>query len=125
MAKTPAKSDPAYEAAKASYAAVVATVPEAELKGATMPYTSLNGNMFSYLHPSGRLALRLAKEDRGRFLEAHATTLFEAYGVVQKEYVTVPAALLADTARLAPHFRASHDYAVTLKPKPTKKAKQG
>jgi hypothetical protein len=125
MAKTPAESDPAYEAAKASYAAVVATVPEAELKGATMPYTSLNGNMFSYLHPSGRLALRLASGDRERFLDEHATTLFEAYGVVQKEYVTVPAALLADTAWLTPHFRASYDYAATLKPKPAKKAKQG
>jgi hypothetical protein len=84
-----------------------------------MPYTSMNGNMFSYLHPSGRLALRLAKEDRERFLEEHATTLFEAYGVVQKEYVTVPAALLADTDRLRAHFRASYDYVAALKPKPT------
>jgi hypothetical protein len=125
MAKKPAKADPAYEAAKASYAALVATVPEAELKGAAMPYTSLNGNMFSYLHPSGRLALRLAGGDRERFLAEHATTLFEAYGVVQKEYVTVPAELLADVPRLTPHFRASFDYAATLKPKPTKRAKKG
>jgi hypothetical protein len=125
MAKKPAKADPAYQAAKASYAALVATVPEAELKGAAMPYTSLNGNMYSYLHPSGRLALRLASGDRERFLADHATTLFEAYGVVQKEYVTVPPALLADTVRLGPHFRASHAYAATLRPKPTKKAKMG
>ena len=125
MARMSAKSDPAYETARASYAALVATLPEAELKGATMPYTSLNGNMFSYLHPSGRLALRLAKGDRERFLDEHATTLFEAYGVVQKEYVTVPAGLLADTARLSPHFRSSYDYAATLRPKPTTKAKKG
>jgi hypothetical protein len=125
MAKAPVKSDPAYEAAKASYAALVATVPEAELKGATMPYTSLNGNMFSYLHPSGRLALRLANDERERFLDEHATTLFEAYGIVQKEYVTVPVALLADTSRLSPHFRASFDYATTLRPKPTRRTKKG
>lgn len=49
-----------------------------------------------------------------------ATTHFEAYGIVQKEYVTVPAALLADTARFVPHFRASFEYATALKPKPTK-----
>jgi TfoX/Sxy family transcriptional regulator of competence genes len=125
MAKKPAQADPVYEAAKASYAALIATVPEAELKGAAMPYTSLNGNMFSYLHPSGRLALRLASGDRERFLAEHATTLFEAYGVVQKEYVTAPAALLADTERLSPYFRSSYEYAATLKPKPTKKAKKG
>jgi hypothetical protein len=124
VAKKIATSDPAYEAAKARYAAVVAMVPEAELKGATMPYTSLNGNMYSYLHPSGRFALRLAKGERERFLEEHATTLFEAYGIIQKEYVTVPAALLADTARLTPYFRASYDYAASLKPKPTKRAKK-
>jgi hypothetical protein len=124
MAKKPGKADPAYEAAKASYAALVASVPEAELKGAAMPYTSMNGNMYSYLHPSGRLALRLPSGERERFLADHTTTLFEAYGVVQKEYVTVPATLLADTARLVPHFRASYDYAATLKPKPTKRAKK-
>jgi len=31
------------------YERVVATVPGVERKGATIPYTSLNGHMFSYL----------------------------------------------------------------------------
>lgn len=124
MAKAPAASDPAYERAKASYARLVATTPEVELKGASMPYTSLAGNMFSYLNPSGKLALRLPKGERERFLENYGTTLFEAYGIVQKEYVTVPDALLDDTERLRPHFRASYEYAQTLKPKPTTRPKK-
>ena len=55
-----------------------------------------------------------------RFLETYDATLFEAYGVVQKEYVTVPDDLLADTAALAPHFRASLDWVGAMTPKPSK-----
>jgi hypothetical protein len=61
------------------YEKLVATIPEVQRKGATHPYTALNGNMFSYLHPSGSMA----------------------YGAVQKEYVTVPDALLKNTK----HYR--------------------
>lgn len=35
------------------YAQLVATNPAVTLKGATMPYTSLNGNMFSVLSKKG------------------------------------------------------------------------
>jgi len=40
---------------------------------------------------------------------------------VQKEYVTVPAALLVRTDELAAYLRVSFDYAATLKPKATKR----
>jgi hypothetical protein len=105
------------------YEKLVATNPEVERKGATHPYTSLNGNMFSYLHPSGSMALRLPEEERGKFLKKYKTTLFEAYGVVQKEYVKVPDDLLANTKELKKYFQLSFQYAQTLKPKPTKKKK--
>ena len=103
------------------YEKMVATHPEVERKGATIPYTSHNGNMFSYLHASGRVALRLAEEDRERFLKKYKTTLFEAYGVVQKEYVTVPDALLKNTKELKKYFELSYRYAQTLKAKPSRK----
>ena len=104
-----------------AYDRLVAANPEVERKGATMPYTSVSGNMFSYLDASGSMALRLSEPDRAEFIERFSTTLHQAYGSVQKEYVTVPAALLDDTPRLLPWFRASHAYALTLKPKPTKR----
>ena len=104
-----------------AYDRLVAAVPEVERKGATMPYTAVNGNMFSYLDASGSMAMRLSGSDRTAFIEQFGTKLHEAYGIVQKEYVTVPAALLEDTERLLPYFRASHAYALTLKPKPTKR----
>jgi len=103
------------------YERLVATNPNVERKGATHPYTSLNGHMFSYLHPSGLVALRLPAEDREKFLKKYDTTLFEAYGVVQKEYVTVPDALLRNTKELQKYFELSYRYVRTLKPKPSKK----
>jgi len=112
-----------YEEAKARYAELVATVQEAELKGAKMPYTSMNGNMYSYLGENGA-GLRLPADVREEFLVKYQTTLYHAYGIVQKEYVTVPAELLAKTDELAPYFRASFDYATALKPKPTKRSKK-
>jgi hypothetical protein len=103
------------------YEKLVATNPDVERKGATHPYTSLNGHMFSYLHPSGLVALRLPAEEREKFLKKYGTTLFEAYGVVQKEYVTVPDALLKNTRELQKYFELSYRYVRTLKPKPSKK----
>jgi hypothetical protein len=105
----------------ALYEKLVGTNPDIERKGATVPYTSLNGNMFSYLHASGAMALRLPAEEREKFLAKYKTKLFEAYGIVQKEYVTVPDTLLAKTNELKPYFKISYEYAKSLKPKPTKK----
>jgi hypothetical protein len=103
----------------AAYDRVIDTVPDVVRKGASIPYTSVNGNMFSYLFGEGSLALRLSAADRDSFLVRFGTRLHEAYGIVQKEYVDVPDTLLGDTAQLASWFAASHEYASGLKPKPT------
>jgi hypothetical protein len=58
------------------------------------------------------------------FLAKYQTTLYHTHGVVQKEYVTVPADLLVKTGELAPYFRVSFEYAKTLKPKATKRTQQ-
>jgi TfoX/Sxy family transcriptional regulator of competence genes len=117
------KKDPVQGDKLKLYRALVETNPNVELKGATHPYTSLNGNMFSHLHPSGSVALRLGENEREQFLKKFQTTLFKAYGVVQKEYVTVPDSLLHKTKELAQYFELSFQYVQTLKPKPSKKKK--
>jgi TfoX/Sxy family transcriptional regulator of competence genes len=106
------------------YEKLVKTNPKIERKGAANPYTSLNGHMFTYLNQSGSLALRLPDDEREKFLKKYKTTLFEAYGAVMKEYVTVPDSLLKDTKTLQRYFELSYDYIKTLKPKPTKKTKK-
>jgi TfoX/Sxy family transcriptional regulator of competence genes len=106
------------------YEKLIKTNPKIERKGAANPYTSLNGHMFTYLNPSGSLALRLPEDEREKFLKKYKTTLFEAYGAVMKEYVTVPHSLLKDTKTLQRYFQLSYQYVRTLKPKPTKKTKK-
>jgi hypothetical protein len=103
------------------YDKLIETVPRIERKGAANPYTSLNGNMFTLLHQSETLAIRLPEGKREEFLKKYQTKLFEAYGVVMKEYVTVPDALLQNTKELKKYLEASYEYAKTLKPKATRK----
>ena len=105
----------------AAYERLVAAVAGLERRGATMPYTAVNGNMFSYLDASGGMALRLGVVERARFIERFNTRLHEAYGIVQKEYVTVPPALLDDTEAFVPYLEASFAYARSLRPKPSKR----
>jgi TfoX/Sxy family transcriptional regulator of competence genes len=105
----------------ALYDKLIATHPEIERKGDANPYTSLNGNMFTLLLDSRRLAIRLPEDTREEFLKKHKTSLFEAYGAVMKEYVSVPDALLKNTKELQKYLELSYQYVKTLKPKPTKK----
>ena len=45
----------------ALYESLIATQSGLERKGATNPYTSVNGNMFTTLSPEGNLGIRLAR----------------------------------------------------------------
>ena len=103
------------------YDSLIETHPDIERKGKTSPYTSLNGHMFTYLSKTGSLGIRLSKEEREAFLEKYNTTLYESYGAIMKEYVTVPDELLQDTEELKKYLDLSYEYVKTLKPKPTKK----
>lgn len=120
MAKPkPAPDIPAEQLAR--YDRLIATQPGLQRKGATIPYTSVNGHMSSFLAAPGTLAMRLPSGEREAFLDRYATTLHEAYGRVMPDWVTVPDDLLADTERLAPHFAASLAYVASQKPKATKR----
>ena len=104
-----------------AYERLVATNPHVERKGAAMPYTSLNGHMFSFLTKLGTLALRLPTDQRDAFLKKYKTKLCEQHGTVLEEYVEVPDTLLKKTRELKKYFDLSYAYVASLKPKPTKK----
>jgi|SRR5208282_1714238 len=99
------------------YEKLIATNPAIERKGAVHPYTSLNGHMFTYLDQSGNMGLRLPQEEVEAFLKKYKTSLFKSYGVVKKDYVTVPDALLKNTKELKRYLDISYAYVQTLKPK--------
>lgn len=109
-----------HRAAVALYEKLVAADGRVTRKGDTMPYTSLNGHMFSVLHKDATLALRLPPEPRSAFLKKYKTWLSKQYGSVQPEYVVVPDALLAKTRELQPYFALSYSYVASLKPKAAK-----
>ena len=116
-------SSPEYLASLAAYERLVATNPALERKGDTMPYTALNGNMFSLLTREGKLVLRLPPDGRAVFRERHGTGPVVLYGATMDEYVEVPDALLADTLALSAYFEQSYAYAGSLRPKPSAKRK--
>jgi len=118
MAKADAKT---YAANLVLYEQMLAIDPTVQRKGATMPYTSLNGNMYSLFTPEARLIIRLETEDQTAFLKKYKTKVPEMYGAVMKEYVEVPDALLKKTQELRKAFDLSFAYASSLKPKATKK----
>ena len=105
----------------ALYDRLIATIPQLERKGAAIPCTALNGNMFTLLHQSRTLAVRLPAAERERFLKKYKTSRFEAYGAGMKEYVTVPDSLWKNMRDLEKYLAQSYEYAKTLKSKPARK----
>ena len=99
------------------YDQLVDSMPEVQRKGKTMPYTSVNGHMFSLFTGEAELAIRLPSADREQFLEDYDTELCVQYGSVMKEYALVPASLLEQTEKLLEYFKLSYDYTKSLKPK--------
>jgi hypothetical protein len=99
------------------YKKLIGTHPELELKGATIPYTSHNGHMFSYFEKDGSFGLRLPEKEREEFLTKYRTTLFVSYGIVKKEFVLVPDKLFKNFKEFKHYFDLSLKYVKSLKAK--------
>lgn len=110
MSRIPAESLALYEK-------LLAAVPAIERRDDVHPYTSANGHMFTYLDQTGTLGIRLPEKELEAFLKKYKTSLFVSYGVVKKDWATVPAALLKKTDELRKYLAVSYAYAKTLKPK--------
>jgi len=106
-----------------SYEALIAGEPGVERKGAKNPYTSLNGNMFSFLASNHRLAIRLPEDLRAELIAKRKGTECIQYGAVMRGYVELPAGIWKQRAELKKLFAASHAFAKTLKAKPTTRKK--
>lgn len=107
------------------YDKLVETHPDVERKGAANPYTAVNGHMFSFLSPQTEtMGLKLPPGERESFMAKYATGNITQYGIVQKEFVEVPDALLANTDELKAYFDRSFAYVSSLKPKRGTKGKR-
>lgn len=110
-----------YLAALEAYEAMVSARPGIDRKGKKIPYTSMNGNMFSFLDGNGTICLRLSGDDQANFIKTFKTPPVEQYGKRMKEYVSIPDEMLSDAESLAIWFDRSIACAQSLKPKPTKR----
>ena len=105
------------------YDKVVELHPNIERKGKTMPYTSVNGHMFSIMDKEGNLGLRLSKSDREDFIQKFNSKLMIQYGAAMKEYVVIPQNILMNTTELFKFLQMSFNSVSALKPKSTKRKK--
>lgn len=103
------------------YEKLISEFPAIERKGKTMPYTSVNGHMFSFLDKNGKLSLRLPEANRNELIKKYDTELSVQHGRIMKEYVLVTEKLLNNSKNLESYFKDSHEYVSSLKPKATKK----
>ena len=89
-----------------------------QIKGAKSKYTSMNGNMFSFI-ADDTIAVRLSKHDREKFLAKHPDSICIQYNTVMKDYVLVPKSIFTNNQKLKQLYSTSVENAQTLKPKPT------
>jgi len=108
----------------AVYETLVAETPDLKVKGKKTAYTSMNGNMFSFLSPEGDLAFRFQKADREAFLERFPEAVVVQYDTVMKDYVGLPDPLIEDRDELRRLFASSVEQARALKPKATTRPKK-
>jgi len=106
------------------YNDMLASIPEAVRKGKTTPYTSMNGNMYSFVSKEGEIALRFGKEDLEKFVKEYNTKDCIQYGAVMRGYAEIPESVYSNKTELERYFRLSFENATTLKPKPTKRPKK-
>lgn len=113
--------DEKYQRTLKLYDDLIGSHPDIERKGKTMPYTSVNGHMFSQINKAGELGLRLSPEEYDKFLTDHQSGPFMSYGAVMREYVLIPESLLNDIEALSSYLDLSYQYVKSLKPKTSKK----
>ena len=114
-------SQTAYADVLERYRELVADTAGEKVKGKASPYTSMNGNMFSFLDKTGTLCIRLSEEDRAAFAADFEAGPVVQYGAVMKEYVSVPPQVLADPDALGGWFARSLAHAQSLPAKATRK----
>ena len=105
----------------ALYKDLVAGFEDLAIKGKATAYTSMNGNMFSFLSPDGVWAFRLSEPDREAYETAFGPSEVIQYNSVMRGYVEVQGSLIEDPNALTNWFAKCVENARSLKPKPTKR----
>jgi len=99
------------------YDEIVSQCPDIVRKGKSVPYTSANGHMFSFINKAGDLGMRFSLEDQDKYMNEFSTSFFESHGATMKGYILITDAMLKDKDLLIRLLRESHNYVKSLKSK--------
>ena len=88
-----------------------------ERKGKTMPYTSVNGYMFSQINKDGELGIRFSDDVQKKLITKFNSTTFTSYGKEMNGYVLIPQGMWDDIDALVKYLKESYQYVKSLKPK--------
>lgn len=99
------------------YDKIIATSSKFGRKGKTVPYTSANGYMFTFLNKDAEIGFRLPKAVAKEFIEKYNSGPFMSHGAVMKDYVIIPDALFDQMDLLADYLDQSYEYVMSLPPK--------
>jgi TfoX/Sxy family transcriptional regulator of competence genes len=106
-----------------TFEAVAPSPPASLRKMFGYPAAFVNGNMFMGLFQEDMI-LRLPEADRAELLKINGARIFEPMpGRQMREYVVLPAGLLATREALRAWVAKALQYGETLKPKPGKSSK--
>lgn len=83
-------------------------------KGETLPYSSINGNMFSQMNKEGGLGLRFSDDVKEKYIAEFNSGTFSSYGKELKGYVLIPEGIIKDTHKLSLLLKESRDYVSRL-----------
>jgi hypothetical protein len=90
------------------YDKLIATCPDIERKGKTVPHTSANGCMFTLLNKEGEIGIRLSNEAGEKFIEEHQTARYKSHGHFMNGYVLIPEKLYDNMELLTVSMKESH-----------------
>jgi hypothetical protein len=99
------------------YENIIALCPRIERKGKTVPYTSANGHMFSFINKDNELGFKFSKEVQEKYLNKFDTSLFKSHNSIMKGYILIKDDMYNNTNLLVDLLNESYDYVMSLKSK--------
>jgi len=85
-----------------------------ERKGKTVPYTSANGHMFSFINKEGDLVIRFSKSTQEEYFEKYQTSYFKSHNAVMRGYIHITDKMLMNEDDLVLLLNESYDYVMSL-----------
>jgi hypothetical protein len=105
------------------YEELIIKHPEIKRKGKRLPYTSIKGNMFSFISKEGHIGLRFSEESVHNYMDTYGFVKFVQNDKVMEDYVQIPDDFL-ENELLDELFTECCEYAATLQAKPQSKKKE-